>query len=173
MAWILALLRKLGHAVRGHVLFFAVALGWTGLLYTLYPWTAASTGDWPEQRPIAVSSAGRTDSRVILYRQLEAELQKDPTLVPWPATPAGSALAGQIRTSWNTVHGKAWQFEVVWDDHDHILESRYRVQGQRAVLVASRVRDVSIAFKGLLLAIVTLLLWKATQWWRRRQAAPR
>lgn len=168
MAWTLAFLRRIGRAALGHVLFFAVAIGWTGLLYAVYPWTTTVTSQWPGHSPIAVSSGGRTNSRIILYRELSMEMQKDPELVPWPATPTGTASAGQIHTHWKTDRGKPWQLEVSWDDKDHVLESRYRLQGQHPVLVATRVRDVSIAFKGMLLAILTLLFWKAAQWWRQR-----
>jgi hypothetical protein len=75
---------------------------------------------------------------------------------------------GQAYTAWKTVSGKSWQFEVVWDDRDHVMESRYRLEGQKPVLVEMRGRDASIAFQGMVLAVLTLLIWKISKWWRRR-----
>ena len=168
MARILALLRWFGRVAMAFALFFALAIGWTGVLYAVNPWSSVQPGEWPRHRPIVVSSGGRENSRVILYRSLAEETQKDPALVPWPATPSGAAQVGQAYTAWKTVSGKSWQFEVVWDDRDHVMESRYRLEGQKPVLVEMRGRDASIAFQGMVLAVLTLLIWKISKWWRRR-----
>jgi hypothetical protein len=78
---------------------------------------------------------------------------------------------GEAHTAWNTVSDKPWQFEVIWDDRDHVMESRYRLEGQKPVLVESRGRDPAIGFQGMVLAVLTLVIWKTTKWWRRRRAA--
>ncbi len=173
MAWIRALLRGVGRAVSAFVLFFAMAIGWTAVLYAVNPWSAVQNGAWPTHRPIVVSSGATQQSRVILYRHLAQETDKDPTLVPWPATPEGATQDGHVHTAWKTVSGERWQFEVLWDDRDHVLESRYRLEGKTPVLVEARGRDPAIAFQGIVLAILTLVIWKTTTWWRRRRASSR
>jgi hypothetical protein len=55
-------------------------------------------------------------------------------------------------------------FEVIWDDRDHVMESRYRLEGQKPVLVESRGRDPAIGFQGMVLAVLTLVIWKTTKW---------
>jgi hypothetical protein len=75
---------------------------------------------------------------------------------------------GEAHTAWNTVSDKPWQFEVICD---HVMESRYRLEGQKPVLVESRGRDPAIGFQGMVLAVLTLVIWKTTKWWRRRRAA--
>lgn len=171
MVWILALLRWFGRMVLALLSFFAIAIGWTAVLYAVNPWATAQSGEWPRHRPIVVSSGAKEKTRVILYRQLADETQKDPSLVPWPATPSGTAQVGEAHTAWNTVSDKPWQFEVIWDDRDHVMESRYRLEGQKPVLVESRGRDPAIGFQGMVLAVLTLVIWKTTKWWRRRRAA--
>jgi hypothetical protein len=95
MVWILALLRWFGRMVLALLSFFAIAIGWTAVLYAVNPWATAQSGEWPRHRPIVVSSGAKEKTRVILYRQLADETQKDPSLVPWPATPSGTAQSGR------------------------------------------------------------------------------
>jgi hypothetical protein len=108
-----------------------------------------------------------------LYRKLEDEAKSDPTLVPWPLTATGAGQDGDAVTKWTTLGGKPWQFEAVWEDRDHLIESRCRLDGEKPILVQACVRDPSLGFFGVILAAMTLLVWKITLWWRRRRAISR
>lgn len=169
MNWLWRLFKGIGRMALDLGLFFALCLGWTMILYVLNPWSAAEPDKWPGQRPIAVTSGESGTTRIILYRNFPDAIEKDPTLVPWPTTTAGTGQEGQARTAWKSVAGKPWQFEVSWDDGDHLLESRYRLDGDKPVLVEARGRDPGIAFQGIVLAVLTLIGWKFVAWWRRRK----
>ena len=169
MKWLLVCLRGIGRLVSGVFLLLGIGLAWGILLYLFVPWVAAEPGVWPQQSPIAVTSPATGVTRVILYRSLADEVRKDPSLLPWPGSASGTASDGQVETEWKTVAGKNWQFEVSWDDRDHLLQSRYRLDGQQPVLVESRGRDVAIAFQAIVLALPTLLVWKLAAWWHRRR----
>ena len=172
---LLRLLKSFGRMLLGLVTFFALCLAWTGVLFVFNPWSAAKPGEWPDSRPIAVTSGTTNKTRVILFRNLAEEKKADPSLVPWPATASGSNQDdnqdGNVHSSWKTVSGKAWQFEVSWDDRDHLLESRYRLDGEIPVLVETRGRDPSFGFLGVILAVVSLILWRIAGWWRRRRVS--
>ena len=164
-----ALLKGIARMVTAVMLFVSIGLVYGVLLYLWVPWSAAAPDAWPLQRPIAVSSAASGQTRVILYRNLAHEMQNDPTLVPWPGTSAGIGQMGEAKTEWKTVEGQSWQFEVSWDDRDRLLQSRYRLEGERPVLVETRGRDPAIAFQSIALTALTLLVWKLTAWWRQRR----
>lgn len=168
-------LGTLGRGLSALAVFVAMAVGWTLLVFFFSPWFSAESNRWPSACPIIVGSAETGQTRVILYHRFAAEQKADPTLVPWPLVPAGTGQEGQVRTAWQSVAGKAWRYEARWDDGDYILESRYRLDGTRPVLVESRRRDPSLGLIGILLALFTLVIWKAVQWWQQRrciQAGP-
>ena len=137
-------------------------------MYILNPWLTAQTGKWPELRPIAVTSSETGKTRIILYRNFASAMDQDSTLVPWPGTSTGSCQEEQVYTAWKTVGGKPWQYEVTWEDGDHIFESRYRLEGETPVLIETRGRDIRIAFEGIVLGILTLIVWKSFAWSQRR-----
>jgi len=165
---LLKMLRALGRGLFGLGVFVALAIGWTTVMFFVNPWSSADPGRWPGVRPIIVGSRDTGKTRVILYSRFAAEQQADPTLVPWPLVPDGTGLEGRARTAWQTVDAKAWQYQASWDDGDYILESRYRLDGQQPVLVEIRGRDPSLGFWGMVLALLSVLVWKALRWWRRR-----
>jgi hypothetical protein len=163
------LLKSFGRLLTSMVIFIVVCIAWVGLLFVFKPWTSAHSGEWLDSRPIAVTSGATNKTKVILFRKLAEETKADSTLVPWPATATGTYEDGKVRSTWKTVGGKAWQFEVVWDERDYLLESRYRLEGDKPVLIESRGRDPSLGFQGVLLAVVSLMVWRITGWWRRRR----
>ncbi len=171
MALWMRLLRGIGRFVRGVLLFFGLCLAWTGALYVLQFWSAADGGAWPAAYPIAVTHATGT-TQVIPFRKLEEARKADPSLVPWPVTPSGSAQEDRVHTSRNTVDGEKWRYEVRWENRDYLLESRYRLDGDTPVLVATRGRSPALAFQAIILAVVTLVLWRIGRWWRRRRQSP-
>lgn len=166
------ILKKLWRGLRrlfsGLLIFVGLAWAWGMLLYSINPWSTASPGEWPGSRPIAISSPATQTTRVILYRHLEEATLADPALVPWPATASGSNQLDRLHTTWETASGKPWQFEVRWDDRDHVLDSRYRLEGKKPVLVESRGRDVGVAFQGIILALVSILVWHIGKWVRKK-----
>ena len=164
MHWLWKLICALGRGVFGLVVFFVLSIAWIGVLFLVNPWMASS--HWKHQHPIIVGNTATGVTRVVLYPVFENE--KNSALVPWPLVPSGTGREGWVRTAWKTVDGHAWQFEARWDDGDYILESRYRVDGRTPVLVESRGRDPGLGLIGMALAVITLLLWKAVRWWRRR-----
>lgn len=172
---LLRLLKWFGRMLSGLLIFIALCMAWTGLLIVTNPWSTANLGEWPDSRPIAVASGVTNKTRVILFRNFAEEKKADPSLVPWPATASGSNQEGgedqedQVHTTWKTVSGEAWQFEVSWDDMDNLLESRYRLDGENPVLVEARGRDPGLAFQGIILAVVSLIVWRIAGWWRRRK----
>jgi hypothetical protein len=169
------LLKGFGRLVFGLVIFIVVAMVWTGLLFVVNPWSSARSGEWPDSRPIAVTSGATNTTRVILFRNLAEETKVDASLVPWPATSSGSNQVDHgdspVHTTWKTVSGKLWQFEVSFEDRDHLLESRYRLEGETPVLVESRGRDPGLGFLGVILAVISLIVWRMAGWWRSRMAA--
>lgn len=169
MNWLWKFLTRAGSILLALGVFFSLCLGWTMALYVLNPWSSAGPGEWPDRRPIAVTNGKSGKTRIILYRYLANEIEKDPTLVPWPATSEGTGQEGQAHTAWEAVGGKPWEYEVSWDDGDHRLESRYRLDGDKPVLVESRGRDPGVAFQGIFLAVLTLIVWKSVAWWHRRR----
>jgi hypothetical protein len=169
MQLILKIIRAAGRGLLALVVFFGLSIGWTGILFVINPWSNVDSGAWPRQHPIIVGSGESGKTRVILYRHLEAEVKADPTLVPWPLTATGTGQDGGVFTKWTTVSDKPWQFEASWDDRDHLMESRYRLEGERPVLVQARGRDPSFGFLGVILATITLVIWKIVMWWRRKQ----
>lgn len=68
--------------------------------------------------------------------------------------------------------GEKWRYEVRWENRDYLLESRYRLDGDTPVLVATRGRSPALAFQAIILAVVTLVLWRIGRWWRRRRQSP-
>lgn len=171
MHLILKVIRMVGRGLLAGLIFFGLCVAWTGILFVINPWSDVDSGTWRNQHPIIVSSGESGKTRVILYRKLDDELKTDPTLVPWPLTATGTGQVGDVVTKWTTVGGKPWQFEASWDDRDHLLESRYRLDGEKPVLVQARARDPSLGFLGVMLAIGSVAIWKIALWWRRRQAA--
>lgn len=168
MTVFLKLLKGVGRLLSGLAVFIGLTLAWTGLLYGINPWSSAHPGQWPDSRPIAVTSGATQKTRVILFRRLAEETRADPSLVPWPATTSGSNQDDRVHTAWKTSSSKAWQFEVIWDDRDHLLESRYRLEGEKPVLVEHRGRDPGLAFQGIILAVISIIVWRVTGWWRRK-----
>ena len=168
MNLIVKIIRTVGRGLLGLVAFFGLCVAWTGILFVINPWSNVESGAWQPRHPIIVGSGESGKTRVILYRRLEDEAKADPTLVPWPLTATGTGQDGGAFTKWTTVGGKPWQFEASWDDRDHLIESRYRLDGEKPVLIQSRGRDPSLGFIGVILAVITLVLWKILLWWRRR-----
>jgi hypothetical protein len=164
-----SILKWFGRLLSSLVIFIVVCMAWVGLLYVFKPWTSANTGEWLGSRPIVVTSGTTNKTRVILFRKLADETKADPTLVPWPVTATGTYEDGQVHSTWKTVSGKTWQFEVVWDERDYLFESRYRLEGEKPVLVESRGRDPSLGFQGVLLAVISLAVWRIVGRWRRRR----
>ena len=173
MHLILRIIRAVGRGLLALMVFFGLCVAWTGILFVINPWSNVDSGTWQRHHPIVVGSGESGKTRVILYRKLEDEVKADPTLVPWPLTATGTGQDGGAFTKWTTVGGKPWQFEASWDDRDHLMESRYRLEGEKPVLVQARGRDPSLGFLGVILAVITLVLWKIALWWRRRQAISR
>ncbi len=175
MALFMRLLRGIGRFARNVMLFFGLCLAWTGALYVLQFWSDAGGDAWPSAYPIAVTHVATGTTQVIPYRDLAEARKADPSLVPWPVTPSGSTQEGRVHTTWSTVQGQRWQFEVRWEDHDHLLESRYRLDGGTPVLVATRGRGPALAFQAIILAVATIVLfalWRMAQRWRRRCPQP-
>lgn len=175
MALFMRLLRGIGRFARNVMLFFGLCLAWTGALYVLQFWSDAGGDAWPSAYPIAVTHVATGTTQVIPYRDLAEARKADPSLVPWPVTPSGSTQEGRVHTTWSTVEGRRWQFEVRWEDHDHLLESRYRLDGGTPVLVATRGRGPALAFQAIILAVATIVLvalWRMAQRWRRRRRCP-
>ncbi len=173
MPLILKMIRAVGRGLLGLVIFFGLGVAWTGILFVINPWSSVDSGTWNHNHPIIVASGESGKTRVILYRKLEGEMKADPTLVPWPLTTSGTGQEDGVFTKWTSVGGKPWQFEASWDDRDHLLESRYRLEGEKPVLVQARSRDPSLGFLGVILTAITLVVWKLVLWWRRRQAFSR
>lgn len=172
MQWLGRFFRGLLRGLLGLVLFCVLAVAWTAVLFFVDPWHKAPAGDWPRLSPLVVSSAQSGRSWVVLPWQLAKLQQEDPGLQPWPRQPAGEMQEGGVRAAWKSVAGAPWQYEVSWDDGDNILESRYRVEGERAVLIEYRGRTPALAFQGMGLALLSLLLWKLGRWlWRRKKVA--
>jgi hypothetical protein len=171
MSILLRILKGFGRLIAGLMTFVGLTMAWTGLLFVVNPWTSAGSGEWPGSRPVAVTSGVTNKTRVILFRNLADETKADPSLVPWPATASGSNQDGDVHTTWATVSGKKWQYEVSWDDRDHLLESRYRLDGKKPVLIEDRGRDPGLAFKGIILAIFSIVVLKIVGWSRRKKAS--
>lgn len=168
-------LRGIGRFVRNVMLFFGLCLAWTGALYVLQFWSDAGGDAWPSAYPIAVTHVATGTTRVIPYRALAEARNADPSLVPWPVTPSGSAEEDRVHTTWSTVQGERWQFEVRWEERDRLMETRYRLDGDTPVLVATRGRGPALAFQAIILAVATIVLvvlWRMGQWWRRRRRNP-
>ena len=169
MNLVFKMIRAVGRGLLALLTFFGLCVAWTGALFVINPWSSIDSGTWQHSRPIVVGSGETGKTRVILYRQFEEQKKVDPNLVPWPLTPNGTAQDERAITRWSTVGGKPWQFEASWDDGDHLLESRYRLDGEKPVLVQVRGRDPGLGFVGVILAVVSLVVWKIVLWWRGRK----
>ena len=175
MSLLVRFLRGIGRFLRGVLLFFGLCLVWTGLLYVLQFWSDAGMDPWPGAYPVAVTHVATGTTQVIPFRALAEARKADPSLVPWPVTPSGSTQEGRVHTAWSTVQGERWQFEVRWEDRDYLLESRYRLDGDIPVLVATRGRGPALAFQAIILAVATIVLvalWRMVQRWRHRRRNP-
>lgn len=171
MTFILNLLKGLGRLLLGLLVFVLLAVSWTAALYVFFPWTTADTGHWPDRSPVVVTSGATGNTHAIPFRELAKEAKADPSLVPWPSTATGNSTNGEVRCAWKTASGGAWQFEVACHVREYVWESRYRLDGESPVLAESRVRGPSIAFRGAILAVITLIAMRIGKWWRRRRAA--
>ena len=171
MALLMRVLRASGRFLRGVMLFFGLCLAWMGVLYVLQFWTDAEGDAWPLAYPIAVTHVATGTTQVIPFRALAEARKADPSLVPWPVTPSGSTQEGRVHTTWSTVQGERWQFEVRWEERDRLMESRYRLDGNTPVLVATRGRGPALGFQAIILAVATIVLvvlWRMVRRWRRR-----
>lgn len=162
-------LKVVGRLITGFILFVLLCMAWIGLLFVFQPWISSDTGEWTGSLPIAVTSGETNKTRVIRFRKFVEEAQIDPSLVPWPTTVSGAYPEGEGHATWKTVGGKPWQFEVVIDERDYLLESRYRLEGEKPVLVESRIRDPSLGFQGVILAVISWIISRIVRWWRRRR----
>lgn len=169
MNFFLRFLKGCGRLIAGFVLFIALCMAWIGLLFVFQPWISSDSGEFAGSVPIAVTSGATNKTRVIRFRKLAEETKTDPSLVPWPSTVSGAHPTGDGHATWNTVGGKPWQFEVVIDERDYLLESRYRLEGEKPVLVESRTRDPGLGFQGVILAVISWIGWRIVRWWRRRR----
>lgn len=171
MHWLIRTARHVGRLLLALAVFIALCLGWTFALMAMAPWQTAPPGDWPAHRPLVVSEPSGLN-RVMLYRDYRQALTAGQPLFPWPAVATGERREPGRFVRWQTVAGRSWQFEVLWDDGDHVLESRYRLDGERPVLVESRGRDPGIALRGIIAAVLTVLVWKLGRFIHKRFRRP-
>jgi|GEM_PF-6825870 len=163
------------------VFFFALCVVWGMLLMQFWPWDVAGpsvNNSWPSRFPLPVSNAaGQTI--VMSYKDIEVALKQQQVSAPWPAAASGEmeierpGQKGKSRLAWTSVAGKPWRFELKLDERDYIYQVRYRLDGDKPVLVESRVRGPQIGFLSVPLALLSVIVWKTFAWWRRRSAVAR
>ena len=169
MNFLLSFIKGVGRLIAGFILFISLCMVWIGVLFVFKPWDASSSGEWAGSLPIAVTSGMTDKTQIIRFRQFADQTKADRSLVPWPTTPSGVDPGAAGHATWKIVGGKPWQFEVVIDERDRIMESRYRLEGEKPVLVESRMRDPGLAFQGIILAVISWIAWRIVRWWRNRR----
>ncbi|AGX87096.1 hypothetical protein [Candidatus Symbiobacter mobilis] len=159
--------RFLGRGILGLGLFMLLSVLWTMVMFAFNPWLDAKAGQWRKMQPIIVGDAEAGTTRVVLYGTWIEERSSKPHLVPLPLDAEGTQRAAHVFTAWRKVADQPWQYEATWDDGDYLLQSRYRVDARGIpVLIQARGRDPSLAFLGMILAVVTLVIWKGYARWR-------
>ena len=161
------------HLILGLVSFIFIALAWGFLLMQFWPWEAAAPDGWsPGYQLLITDSAGRT--KTITYQEYLDLVKHGQRIEAQPATESGGIQINQPsqgnknRLTWTTATNQPWQYELSYDQRDYLHQIRYRVEGEKPILVQTRIRGPQIGLLIIPLTLISMIIWRVVCWWRKR-----
>lgn len=150
-------------------------LGIFAILWFTEPWRPAEPDAWNRlDRIVVTDTSGKTVP--LPYSDYLTARKGGQAPLARPSEPSGSMAisvpgrATQDHVTWQTASSDLpWRFQVDYDARDYVRQVRYRLEGERLILVERRSRGQETGFTTLVYSLVALVVWKMVAAYVRRR----